>query len=263
MTTFHTILISLVEGITEFLPISSTGHMILVSHWLGVESEVAKSFEIFIQLGAILSIVFLYWERFSGFLHLKKNQGFSGRQGIFLLGLTTFPALVCGFLLHGLIKKYLFGAMPVALALGLGGLFILIGEKKLKTVTTRELDDITPKQALGIGLFQCLALWPGVSRAASTILGGMFLGVERRTAAQYSFFAAVPIMVAAVGYDLLKSISLLNRNDLPLFALGFVVAFLSASLAVKTFIRFLSRYTLNPFAWYRIVLAGIVLISFL
>ena len=252
------ILLGLVEGITEFIPVSSTGHLIVAGHLLGFTGEKAETFEIFIQLGAILAVVLLQRRRFRDLLAPSHGQGFAGARGCALLGLTTLPALVAGYLFHGAIKERLFGPTTVALALLLGGLGILLAESFRPAPTTGSLDGLTRRQALLIGLFQCLALWPGMSRSAATIVGGLLGGLERRTAAVYSFFAAVPIMAAATGYDLLKSRHLLERSDIVPFAAGFVVAFLAAWTTVRLFVALLGRYTLRPYAWYRIAVSPLI-----
>jgi undecaprenyl-diphosphatase len=266
------ILIAIVEGLTEFLPVSSTGHMILVGHALGFTGARADTFEVFIQLGAIMAVVGLYRERFLGLIPFGPGRAaardpeslggsavlrFEGWRGIGLLALTTFPALVAGKLAHGYIKEHLFSPLTVAAGLALGGVALILAEWTLRKPRYSGLDAVGPRQALLIGLFQCLALWPGVSRAGSTIVGGMLTGLDRKTTAEYSFLAAVPIMLAAVSYDLWKSRDFLSLSDAPLFALGFVVAFLSAWMAIRFFIRFLANHTLQGFGWYRIVLAGV------
>jgi len=263
------IILGLVEGLTEFVPVSSTGHLILAGHLIGFEGARASVFEIFIQLGAILAVVFLYWRRFwrliptrfdLGEENLGPARGFSGLRGLLLLALTSLPFMLGGFVAHDLIKGPLFNPTTVAIGLGVGGLAILLVEPRLPRARLEGLDAMTWRVALGIGLCQCLALWPGVSRAAATILGAMILGVERKTAAEYSFFAAVPVMVVATGYDLLSNLSILQPSDLAIFALGFIVALISALFAVRVFIRLLGNHTLQPFGWYRIAIAALVLL---
>jgi len=256
---FSAVILGLVEGLTEFLPISSTGHLILTGHLMGFTGEKAATFEVVIQLGAILAVVVLYWDRFWGLLRNDPARPFSGLRGIWLLVLTTIPASVAGLIAHDFIKRYLFGPQTVAWALAGGAVAILVVESLRRSERIRGLDAVTPALALGIGCFQCLALWPGFSRSAATIMGGMLLGAERKTAAEYSFVAAVPIMVAATGYDMLKSYALFSAADLPFLAVGFVVSFLAAWAAVKGFIALLGRLTLRPFALYRLILAGLVL----
>lgn len=250
------VLLGVLEGITEFIPVSSTGHLILAGHWLGWDGPQAATFEIFIQLGAILAVVLLYWERFRGLLPKQQSQGFHGRHGLLLLALTTLPALIVGAATHGYIKRHLFHPMTVALGLGVGGLAIIILERLIPTARRRQgLDVLRWQDAVAIGLFQCLALWPGVSRSAATILGAMLMGLERRTAAEYSFLAAVPVMCAATLFDLLKSFNVLQPTDVPVFAIGFVCAFVSALVAIRYFLRLVSTHTLAPFGWYRLALA--------
>ena len=251
-------ILGLVQGITEFLPISSTGHMIIVGELIGFTGDRAATFEICIQLGSILAVVVIYAQRFFGLIHPRPGVRFAGRHGIFLLFLTFLPAAVAGLLTHGLIKKHLFSSTTVCLALVAGALYIFFVERRERRPTACSLDEITPALALGIGIFQCLALWPGFSRSAATIMGAMLLGVQRKTAAEYSFIAAVPVMVAATGYELLSSAGHLDTTDISLFATGFAVAFITAWVAVKTFISLVSRISLRPFAIYRIILAGVV-----
>ncbi len=270
MDIFQAIILGVVEGLTEFIPVSSTGHLIIAGHFLGLVGEKAATFEVFIQLGAILAVVFLYKDRFLGLISLKKTDNFSGINGLLLLGLTTLPALVFGALAHSYIKRNLFNMTTVALGLGIGGVIMLLIERQYvrqgATPTRREgIDHLTFKDALAIGFFQSLALWPGVSRSGATIVGGIILGIDRKTAAEYSFLAAVPLMCAAVIFDLIKSITdtssgpLLSASDAPVFAIGFMVAFLAAMLAIRYFIRLLGQVTLRPFGWYRIAVAVFIL----
>jgi len=253
------LVLGVIEGLTEFIPVSSTGHLILAGHLLGFEGEKASTFEIFIQLGAILAVAFLYKERFFRLNPFNKEKGFTGIYGLTLLFLTTLPALLLGAVAHDFIKSHLFTSKTVALGLGVGGVVILLVERFLPEVKRRGVDSLTWKEALSIGLFQCAALWPGTSRSGATIVGGMMLGVERKTAAEYSFLSAVPVMLAATAYDLYKSRSFLQASDLVIFSLGFVVSFITAWFTVKWFIRLLGRYTLNSFGWYRIALALAIL----
>ena len=252
------ILLGIVEGLTEFLPVSSTGHLIVAGHILGFRGEAAETFEIFIQLGAILAVVVLERRVFLDLLRFRARAGFAGPRGCALLITTTCPALVAGALLHDWIKVNLFGPVTVAWALLAGGVVILVVEGFRPRTTTTSLEEIGFGQALAIGLFQCLSLWPGVSRAGATIVGGLLCGLERRTAATYSFIAAVPVMAAATCYDLLKSWSSLGPEDMAPFAVGFVVAFVFAYLAMRSFVTLLGRFTLRPFAWYRIAIAPVV-----
>jgi undecaprenyl-diphosphatase len=251
-------IMGVVEGLTEFLPVSSTGHLIIAGHLLGFTGERASTFEIFIQLGAILAVVWLEWDRFLGLLRPRPGRAFSGARGIGLLAVTTAPALVAGALLHDTVKSRLFGTGPVAIGLLLGGIGILLVERMRPAPDIADVDGIGWRQALVIGLCQCVALWPGVSRSGATIVGGLLCGLERRAAATYSFLAAVPVLTAATLFDLYKSRSLLAAGDALPFAVGFVVSFLAAALAIRTFIALLGRFTLRPFAWYRIAVAPIV-----
>lgn len=261
---FSAAVLGLVEGLTEFIPVSSTGHLILTSHFLGLEGDVVKTFEIFIQLGAILAVVALYWRRFAGLAPRRspagaaREPGFHGWRGLWLLFLTSLPAGLLGLFAHSAIKQHLFNPYTVAAALAAGAVCMLLLERFKKAPRLDGLDRITPALALGIGLFQCLSLWPGFSRSAATIMGGMVLGVGRKTAAEYSFIAAVPIMFAATGFDLLKNWSGIGAEHLAFFALGFTVSFFSALLAIKFFISVLGKIGLTPFAWYRLALAPLV-----
>lgn len=255
------LLLGIVEGLTEFLPVSSTGHLILAGNLVGYTGEKATTFEVFIQLGAILAVVWLFFGRFTSLLSFGNETGFHGRNGIRLLALTTLPALIVGFLLRSYIKEYLFNPTTVAVGLALGGIAIIYIEKQpLKPITT-SLDQISSKQALRVGLAQLLALYPGVSRSAATILGGMSFGLNRETAVQYSFLAAVPVMLAATSYDLLKSLPNLSSDDITFFAVGFISAFITAALAIKVFIKLVKTTNFIPFAWYRLGLAAVILLT--
>ncbi|NCD24286.1 MAG: undecaprenyl-diphosphate phosphatase [Deltaproteobacteria bacterium] len=262
MTSYlNAIILGIVEGLTEFLPVSSTGHLIITGHLLGFTGPKAETFEIVIQLGAILAVVALYWPTFWGLIR-PTTRTFSGVRGMYLLFLTSLPAALLGLFAHSFIKDHLFSPVTVAVALAVGAVAILMVENRASRSTVRDLDAITPGLALGIGCFQCLSLWPGFSRSAATIMGGMILGSERKVAAEYSFIAAVPLMFAATGYDLLKSWTLFSPDDLTVLAVGFLVSFVSAWAAVKIFIQLLGRLTLRSFAWYRLALAPIVLAVF-
>jgi undecaprenyl-diphosphatase len=252
--------LGIVEGLTEFIPVSSTGHLIVVGQLLGFEGSKAATFEIFIQLGAILAVVFLYKERFFRLCTWRLTAGFTGRRGMMLLGLTTVPALMFGAVAHGFIKAYLFTPVTVALGLSIGGMGILAMERYRPPVKKSGLDALDYTDAIAVGFSQCLALWPGMSRSACTIVGGMGVGIERETAAQYSFLAAVPVMFAATVLDLYKSLPILQGSDVLTFSIGFGISFISAWLAIKYFLRFLGSHTLKPFGWYRIVVALAILL---
>jgi undecaprenyl-diphosphatase len=254
-----TIILGIVEGLTEFLPVSSTGHLILTGVLLGHSGDKAASYDIIIQLGAILAVAVMYRERFAALAFPQPRQRFAGKRGLILLALTCLPASVVGLVARKAIKAHLFSPLPVALALTAGAIMILIVENK-KTAWEKyhDLDDVSPALALGIGIFQCLALWPGFSRSGATILGAMILGARRKLAVEYSFISAVPIMIAATCYETYKSWGEFSADDLQFLAIGFAVSFFSAWLAVKWFIGLVSRMTLRPFAIYRIVLAAAV-----
>lgn len=257
------VVLGIVEGLTEFIPVSSTGHLILVGHLTGFVGEKASSFEVAIQFGAILSVVVLYWHRFIRLIPGSSGSGFhsnstlEGWSGLWRISLATLPALVVGFIARHVIKEELFTPWAVTWALATGGVAILIAERIMSRRRSRSIETLTMTQALGVGLFQVLALWPGTSRAAATIVGGMLLGLDRKGAAEFSFLIAVPIMFAATTYELSKMGSLFAAQDLQQFGVGFVVSFLVALIAVKGFVNFLGRWSLAPFAWYRIAVAAV------
>ncbi|HZI93019.1 MAG TPA: undecaprenyl-diphosphate phosphatase [Patescibacteria group bacterium] len=255
------ILLGLVEGITEFLPVSSTGHLILVGHLLGYTGEEASVFEIVIQLGAILAVVWEYRKHLFevGTRVLTDRASFGLVRN---LALAFVPAALVGFLFHHAIKERLFSPVTVACALVAGGIVMLAIEWARPSSSVSSIMEIPWTRALWVGLAQVLSLFPGVSRAAATILGGMTVGLDRRTATEFSFYLAIPTMLAATGYELLKSWSQLTTSALGYLAVGFVVAFLSALLAVRVFIRYVARHDLKPFAWYRIALGTVVLLYF-
>ena len=252
------LLLSIVEGLTEFLPVSSSGHLILAGNLLNFTGPRAATFEVVIQFGAILSVVVLYWKRFIGLLKPQPGVCFAGLRGILLLLLTSLPAGLLGLLLHSQIKQYLFRPVTVLIALLIGAVCMIIVERRKYKIAYTNLDEVTPRLALAIGCFQCLALWPGFSRSAATIMGSMLMGAGRTLAAEYSFIAAVPIMTAATGYDLLKNLELFTAADIPFFLTGLAGAFVSALLAVKIFVALVGRTGLVPFAVYRLLLAPFV-----
>lgn len=257
---FSAVVLGVVEGLTEFLPVSSTGHLILASSLLGLSGEKIDAFNVIIQLGAILAVVVIYRERFLGLLRPRRGDNFSGPRGLALLFLTSLPAALLGLLANDYIESLLFSPRPVAISLAVGAVLILLVEGKRLRPRVFDLRDMTPRLAIGVGLFQCLALWPGFSRSAATIMGGMLCGADRKLAAEYSFLAAVPIMCAATSYKLLKTWRLYATDDLLFLGVGFVVAFVSAWAAVTFFISLLQRFTLRPFAVYRLALAPLVLL---
>lgn len=256
-------ILGVVEGLTEFIPVSSTGHLIVVGSLLGFEGAKASTFEVAIQLGAILSVVVLYWERFVRLIPNRvdpfspSGSALDGWPGLQRIGLATLPALVVGFITHSAIKRYLFTPHAVALALLVGGIGILLAERYVRRRPAAPVDTLSLSQALGIGIFQTLALWPGTSRSAATIIGGLLMGLDRKGAAEFSFLIAVPIMAAATGYDLLKVKDTLSGVETAQLTVGFLVAFVVALLTIRAFLRALNRWTLAPFAWYRIIVAPI------
>jgi undecaprenyl-diphosphatase len=254
--------LGVVEGLTEFVPVSSTGHLIIAGHLLGFTGEKAAIFEVTIQFGAILSVVFLYRQRFLRLFGVGANSqshpsNLSGSAGLLRIALATAPALVVGYLARNVIKTHLFTPLAVSCALAAGGIAIMIVEHFMRGRPGCSLEKLTFGQALGVGCFQVLSLWPGTSRAAATIVGGMILGLERKGAAEFSFLIAVPIMLAVEVYEVTKMRSLFTAQDTTQFLIGFAVSFIVALFAVKSFILFLSRWTLVPFAWYRIVVAPV------
>ena len=248
------VIIGIVEGITEYLPVSSTGHMILVGNMLGFEGEKASVFEVFIQLGAILSVIFLYWDNFTQMLKPRKFNIYGNGLSIQHVLAGIVPVMGVGYLLHKNIKA-LFSPGVVIIGLILGAILMLVAEKVAKRPIVNNVDNITVKQAFFIGLFQLLALWPGFSRSGSTISGGLILGISRTAAAEFSFIIAVPLMAVACLYDLLKVWDMLDMADIQMFGIGFGVAFVVAYASVVWFMKFLNKSTLASFAYYRFVLA--------
>ena len=248
MTYTQAVIIAIVEGITEFLPVSSTGHMIITETLLGMNIDsFAKTFTVNIQFGAILSVLVLYWRRFL--------QSWTFYQKLFIAFL---PAALLGFLAGDLIDGLLGNVVVVAVALLVGGILLLFVDRWFSD--TREDQEITWRHALKIGMWQCLALVPGVSRSAATIVGGMQQKLTRTNAAEFSFFLAVPTMAAASAYKLLKDYKHINSQNLGLLAVGNVVAFLVAMIAIKTFITFLQKHGFRLFGWYRIIVGAVLLL---
>ena len=253
------VVLGLVEGATEFIPVSSTGHLIIAGEWLGQTDARAKTFDIFIQLGAILAIVWLYRARLTAAVVAARSEPRS-RRFILNLIVAFLPAAVVGFLIHDWIKDRLFNPTVVAAALVVGGVVILLVERWAPRTRVTEVGDISPSTALGIGLAQVLSLVPGTSRSGATIIGGYALGLSRTAATEFSFFLAIPVMFAATLYDLLKSWHGLSAGDLPFFAVGFLVAFVSAIVVVRGFLTYVSRHSFAVFAWYRIGLGLLLLL---
>ena len=257
------LILGIVEGLTEFLPISSTGHLIVFGDLLNFHSN-GKVFEIAIQLGAVLAVVFEYRRRFA---HVVTHIGREPETNRFVLNLAIafIPAAVVGLLFSKQIKAFLFNPISVATALVVGGLLILWIEKRQSTRTPKvmRVEDMRPKDALVVGLAQILALIPGTSRSGSTIMGGMLWGLERKAATEFSFFLAVPVMIAATFYDVIKHYKDFSLQDAMLIVVGFVAAFAAGLVAVKALLKFIATKNYVPFAWYRIVFGGVILLTWL
>ena len=249
-------LMGVVEGLTEYLPVSSTGHLILARDWLGCGFH--ESFEVVIQSGAMLAVLVEYGRRFLRLADFRNSAGFAGVRGLFWLFLTTLPAVVGGLLFHDFIKAKLFSPATIAVALGAGGALMIVLERWLPSHDEGGVDELGWKRALGVGLFQCIAMVPGTSRSMATILGGRLMGLGRKTAAEYSFFAAVPVLLLAGVYDLYKGWGSLQRSDLMPYAIGLVVSFFVARLAIRWMMRIISHHTFEGFGWYRIALSLVV-----
>lgn len=251
------VIVGIVEGLTEFLPVSSTGHMIIVGHLLGFSERVADVFDVFVQLGAILSVIFIYKERFYRFF-TKEGWQLNKGLSVWHVAAGIVPVMAVAFFLYKYIKEYLFSPFTVAIGLALGGLLLIYAEKKTadkQDQLVKNVDDITLKQALYVGIYQFLSLWPGFSRSGSTIAGGLLVGLSREAAANYTFIIAVPLMFVACIYDLMKNIHGLTADELQILGIGFVVSFIVAYWSVLWFLKFLHKYSLSSFAYYRIALA--------
>jgi len=255
------LILGLVEGATEFLPISSTGHLMIVGDLLNFNDDKGKVFEIVIQLAAILAVCWEYRHKLiNTALHIT-NQN-TAQRFVLNLFLAFLPAAIIGLVFYSAIKEYLFLPITVAIALIVGGLAILFIENQTLKTPTTDIDDLTPTQAVKVGFAQSLALFPGISRAGATILGGMIFGLNRKTATEFSFFLAIPIMFAATILDVYKSRNILTFDDAGMFAVGFVTAFLSALVAIRFLLKFVATHDFKAFAWYRIVFGVIVLAYF-
>jgi undecaprenyl-diphosphatase len=252
---FVSIILGIVEALTEFLPISSTGHLILVNQFLNfsqnIDEQFTYTFDVVIQLGAILAVVVYFFKRFNNIELWKK------------IIYAVIPALIIGFLLSDIIEDLLFNPYIVAVALIIGGIIILVIESKKNIDKIDQVEKINYKKALLIGLIQCLAMIPGTSRSAATIIGGRLLGASRLAAAEFSFFLAIPTMIAASGYSLLKSSSSFTSTEYIILAVGFIVSFLGALLVIKFFLQYITKHDFKIFGYYRIVLGIIVLIYFI
>jgi undecaprenyl-diphosphatase len=256
----NAIILGIVEGLTEFLPVSSTGHLILAGQLLGFNDDKGKVFEIAIQFAAILAVVWEYRARLAHTLTSITSEAVSQRLAINLI-VAFLPAAVLGFLFLKQIKAHLFNPIVVASAFIIGGLLILWAERRQHVIHAESVDDMTWRDALKVGFAQALSMIPGTSRSGATIIGGLFFGLSRRAATEFSFFLAIPTMFAATLYDVYKHRDLFSVDDIALFAVGGTVSFISAFFAVRGLIRFISRHDFTVFAWYRIAFGVIVLIS--
>lgn len=265
------VILGVVEGLTEYIPVSSTGHMILVGDMLGFTGPRAGVFEVFIQLGAILSVLVIYKDKFIRMIKqyrcwnlLRRENWYRKDTGLTLahVAVGIVPVMGIGYFAHHAIKTYLFSSGTVIIGLIVGGLFMLAAEKAHMRIVCNDVEKMTIMQAFFVGAFQVFALWPGFSRSGSTIAGGLFLGVSRKAAADFSFIIAVPVMFVACIYDLLKNLSDLSINDLTMIAIGFVIAFVVAYVSVLWFLKFLNKSTLASFAYYRFVVAMISFVYF-
>jgi undecaprenyl-diphosphatase len=254
------LVLGVVEGLTEFLPISSTGHLILAGDLLGFNDEKGKIFEIVIQTGAMLAIV---WEYRAKFGHVLLGLGSEGaaRRFVANIAIAFVPAAVLGLLFGGHIKAALFKPVPVAIAFIAGAFVILWAERREHRITVQSVDDMRWPDALKVGFAQAFALIPGTSRSGATIIGGLLFGLSRRAATEFSFFLAVPTLIAAGAYDLYKNRALFDAHDLGMFAVGMAAAFVSAFLCVRWLLRYIASHDFSIFAWYRIVFGAIVLVT--
>jgi undecaprenyl-diphosphatase len=258
------IILGIVEGVTEFIPVSSTGHLILATELLGFDADKWSAFNVIIQLGAILAIVVLYWRTFWAVLEgMLKGQAVSWRFVRNIL-IAFLPSAILGFLLINKIEALLGNAIVVAVALIVGGLAILVIERMVKRSDIVGVAEMPLKTVVGVGLIQCLSMIPGVSRSGATILGGLSLGVERRTAAEFSFFLAIPTMLGATTLELVKHRDTLMAGasgvGFGTVAVGFIVSFVVAIVVVKAFVHYISRHGFAPFAWYRIIVGAAALV---
>jgi undecaprenyl-diphosphatase len=257
---FHALILGIIEGLTEFLPVSSTGHLILAGQLLGFNDDKGKVFEIAIQFAAILAVVWEYRARLGHAAVSLGTEPASRRLATNLI-VAFLPAAVLGFLFIKQIKFYLFNPIVVASALIIGGVLILWAERRKHVVRAETVDDMTWRDALKVGFAQALAMIPGTSRSGATIIGGLFFGLSRKAAAEFSFFLAIPTMFAATLYDVYKNRDLFSADDIGMFAVGGAASFISALLAVRGLIRFISRHDFTVFAWYRIVFGVLVLLT--
>ena len=253
---FKAILLGIIEGLTEFFPVSSTGHLILAGNVLAFPDALAQHFHVAIQLGAISAVVLIYRDDFFKLLHPRSWTSPLAQN----LLCVTLPSIVAGLLFYDKIKTYLFNPIGVACALIFGAIAMLVMDKKYgKSRRIVHISKITPREALIIGVSQCLSLWPGMSRSASTMMGGLYMGLDYKTAAKFSFMAAVPVIIAAVAYDFFKGFHTMDIPTLTIIGIGISVAFIVSILSIKTLLKILTIYGFKPFAYYRIVLGCLIL----
>lgn len=255
------ILMGIIEGLTEFLPVSSTGHLIIAGQVLGIPEATAATFEIFIQLGAIVAVgVYFFKDLLSLLQRARTDPG--ARRLLIGIAIAFVPAALIGFVFRKQIKAILFGPFPVALAMVIGGIIMLVAERWFKThaATVREIENVSLKQAAAIGIAQIGALFPGMSRSMTTIVGGMVAGLDRPTALRFSFYLSIPTLVIASVYELASSLKDIPGGQIPAFAVGLGVSFAVALVVIRFFLRYVARHDLVPFAWYRIVV-GLVLLA--
>ena len=260
-TLISALVMGVVEGLTEFIPVSSTGHLILLGDLLGFQGPPGRLFEVVIQLGAILAVCIVYFQRLLNIV-VSLPSSPEARRFVLAILLAFLPSVVIGVLAHDFIKSVLFSPYVVSVALIIGGVAILWIERNLPRPRHFEVEAFSPQLAFGIGLVQTLAMVPGVSRSGATILGALMMGVERRTAAEFSFFLAIPTMLGAVIYDTYKNFDTLTSDGSLVIAAGFTAAFLAGLLVVRSLVIFVGRYGFAPFGWYRIAL-GVVMLTFL
>jgi undecaprenyl-diphosphatase len=254
-------IMGIVEGLTEFLPISSTGHLILAGALLGFDDAKSKVFDIAIQTGAIFAVILVYWQRLREVANGLGNDA-QARRFVLNVAIGFLPAVILGLLFGKAIKAHLFTPTVVATTFILGGFIILWAEKRQQTaVRINSVDDMTPLDALKVGLIQCLAMIPGTSRSGATIIGGMLMGLSRKAATDFSFFLAIPTLIGAGAYSLIKERSLLSVDDIPMFGVGLLFSFLSAWVCVRWLLRYISSHSFTPFAYYRIAFGILILVT--
>jgi undecaprenyl-diphosphatase len=251
-------IMGIVEGLTEFLPVSSTGHLILAGSLLGIHDEKSKVFDIAIQTGAIIAVIIVYWQRLRETM-LGLGNDAKARRFAINVGIAFVPAVALGLLFGKAIQAHLFTPIVVASTFIIGGFVILWAERRTSVARVDSVDDMTPLDALKVGLVQCVAMIPGTSRSGATIIGGMLLGLSRKCATDFSFYLAIPTLIGAGLYSLIKERALLSAADIPLFGVGLLFSFISAWVCVRWLLRYISTHTFVVFAWYRIAFGIVVL----